>query len=241
MHQRSTILRIPSNARSAATAPKIQVGPRSRLVCEKLTRELQPIRLRQVSQSETDRTPEPGAFRRILPHFASQQRQVKLAERGSFRSNTPTPQPQPRPQLTSHPSPPQPNEHGFFRPVAPEPDTKSNPSPLSRLSKLKFKERGSLLSGHPSVKDTKRGSGAQTGRSHGKTRERDGSRGSQPKRVHVDLYIPSTVSVGQLAKLLNVRLRMVDSFSLTSGLTSSVQRCTPTQNGRSGDVSRIVL
>ncbi|KAI9569532.1 hypothetical protein HD554DRAFT_2250896 [Boletus coccyginus] len=38
--------------------------------------------------------------------------------------------------------------------------------------------------------------------------EKEGAgRRFQPKQVQVDLYIPSTVSVGQLAKLLNVRLR----------------------------------
>ena len=36
------------------------------------------------------------------------------------------------------------------------------------------------------------------------------------RREHVrgDLYIPSAVSVGQLAKLLNVRLRMANTYSL---------------------------
>lgn len=48
---------------------------------------------------------------------------------------------------------------------------------------------------------------------HGKQRERESGRKFRPKQVQVDLYIPSTVTVGQLAKLLNVRLRMANPFS----------------------------
>lgn len=150
------------------------------------------------------------AFRHTPPHLASQQCQVKPSERGSFRSNTPTPQPQPRPRLMSCPSPPQPNGRGSFRFSVPQSDTE--PNPPSRLSKLKFKERGSLHSGHAFVTGANRGSTAEIGRWHGKKREGGSGRRFQPKQVQVDLYIPSTVSVGQLAKLLNVRLRMISIF-----------------------------
>lgn len=52
----------------------------------------------------------------------------------------------------------------------------------------------------------------ETGRWHGKKRETESSTKFKPKQVQADLYIPSTVSVGQLAKLLNVRLRMFNCF-----------------------------
>ena len=144
---------------------------------------------------------------------------MKPSERGSFRANTPTPQSQPRPHLISRPSLPQSNERGFFRPVVPQSET--DPSPPSRLSKLKFKERGSLSSGRTFVPSTNRSSAAETGRWHGKKRERESDRRFQPKQVQVDLYIPSTVSVGRLAKLLNVRLRKVKNFP-RAPLTDSV-------------------
>ena len=130
---------------------------------------------------------------------------MQPGERGSFRANTPTPQPQPRPHLISRLSR-QSNERGSFRPVSPQSETE--PSPPSRLSKLKFKERGSHYSGRALVTGANRGSTTEVGRWHGKKRERESGRRFQPKQVQVDLYIPSTVSVGQLAKLLNVRLRM---------------------------------
>lgn len=148
------------------------------------------------------------AIRRTPPHLAFQQCQVQPSDRGSSRSKTPTPQPQPRPHFTSRPSPPQPNGRGSFRFSVPQSDT--GPGPPSRPSKLKFKERGSLRSGHALVTDANRGSTAGIGRWREKKREGGSGRRFQPKRVQVDLYIPSTVSVGQLAKLLNVRLRMIN-------------------------------
>ena len=163
--------------------------------------------MRRVPRSEPNRTPELGALRHIPPHLASQQCQVKLIERSSFRSNTPTPQSHPRPHTISRSSPPRPSECGSFRSLVPRSETE--PSPPSRLSKPKFKERGSVRFGHPFVTDVNRGSTAKIGRWHGKKGEGDSSRRFQPKQVQMDLYIPSTVSVGQLARLLNVRLRRV--------------------------------
>jgi hypothetical protein len=158
------------------------------------------------------------AFRHIPPHLASLQRRVKPSERSSFRVNTPTPQSQPRPHLISRPSLPQSNERGSFRPVVPQFETE--PSPPSRLFKSKFKERGSLCSGRAFVTGANRGSTTEIGRWHGKKRERESGRKFQTKKVQVDLYIPSTVSVGQLAKLLNVRLRMVKIFPRTQSTDS---------------------
>ncbi|KAG8217390.1 hypothetical protein J3R82DRAFT_5489 [Butyriboletus roseoflavus] len=187
MYRRSTIIRIPRNARSAATAPRIQHA------------------VRQILRSEVDRVPEPSAFRHIPPHLASRQRQVKASEHGSLRSNTPTPHPQSRSHLISRPSPPQLNERDPFRSLVPQPETE--PSTPSRLSKLKFKERGSLRPGYAFVAGANRSNTSEISRWHGRQRERESGRKSQPKQVQMDLYIPSTVSVGQLAKLLNIRLR----------------------------------
>ncbi|KAH0830453.1 hypothetical protein J3R83DRAFT_1850 [Lanmaoa asiatica] len=130
---------------------------------------------------------------------------VEPKERGSFRSSAPIPHSQTRPHLTSRLSPPQLDERDSFRPLVTRPETE--PSLLSRLSKLKSKERGSPCPGHAFVAGANRGSTAEIGRWHGKRREQESGRRFQPKQVPVDLYIPSTVSVGQLAKLLNVRLR----------------------------------
>ncbi|KAG6379055.1 hypothetical protein JVT61DRAFT_11491 [Boletus reticuloceps] len=189
MHRWPTVLHFPRNARPAATAPRIQ-----------------PVQSRQALQSEHDRVPEAGAFRHAPPRLVSRQSQVKPSERGSFRSNAHTPRPQPRPHLTLRPSPPQSNECGSFRPLVLQSETK--PSPPSRLSRLKFKERESLRSGHDFFTGANKGSAGERARWNGKKREGDGSNKFQPnKQVQADLYIPSTVSVGQLAKLLNVRLR----------------------------------
>ncbi|KAN0075269.1 hypothetical protein V8E55_011292 [Tylopilus felleus] len=188
MHRQSIVFRIPRNARPAATAPKVQ-----------------PVQFRQALQSEVARAPEPTAFRRVPPHLASRPSQLKSSERGSFHFNNPTSQPRPRPHLTLRSSPPQPDE--CLSPASLVPQSKAEPSALSRLSKLKFKERGSLRSGHALSPNANRSNKMETGRWHGKKRETESSTKFKPKQVQADLYIPSTVSVGQLAKLLNVRLR----------------------------------
>lgn len=166
--------------------------------------------MRQILWSEADRVPEPSASRHV-PRLISRQRQVKPGEHGSLSSNTPTPHPQSRSHITSRPSQPQLNERSSFRPLVPQPET--GPSTLSRLSKLKSKEHGFLRPGHAFVAGTNRGSTSEMSRWHGKQRERESGRKFRPKQVQVDLYIPSTVTVGQLAKLLNVRLRMANPFS----------------------------
>lgn len=163
--------------------------------------------MRQILQSEADRAPDSDAYRHIPPHLASRQCQVKPSERGSFRSNASTPQPQSRPLLTSRPSLPRLNERGSFRP-----QSETKPSPPLHLSKLNYKERDFLRSDRAFVV-VNRSSTAEINRWRENQRKRESSRRFQPKQVQGDLYIPSTVSVGQLAKLLNVRLRMVNLSS----------------------------
>lgn len=160
---------------------------------------------------------------------------MKPSEHGSLRSNTLASHPQSRSHLISRLSSSQLNGLDSFRPRVPQLETE--PSTLSRLSKSKFKERGSLRPGHAFVAGTNRGSTSGIGRWHGKQRERESGRKLQPKQVQADLYIPSTVSVGQLAKLLNVRLRTSNLlFPHTIDLFCFVQRYTSTEDGTSRNV-----
>lgn len=121
---------------------------------------------------------------------------MKPSERGSLRSNASTLQPQSRPFPTSRPSQSWRHERASPRP---QPETD-----------LSHKKRDFFRPGRASVMNANRSSTAGISPRNEDQRERERERGKrlQPKQVQEDLYIPSTISVGQLAKLLNVRLRM---------------------------------
>lgn len=203
MYQRAVVLCVPRHTRSAATAAKIQVSRGTPTHTQKFKDEQKPA-VRQIPWSEADSAPEPGAFRHLPPRFTSGQRPVEPTERGRLRASTSAPEPQSNPRVVSRRPAPRFNESTSLRPPLTE------TSPPSRLSKLKL-ERASFRSGH-AIARANNGGTTEIDRRRGKQKERDSGRRSHSKEVSTDLYIPSTVSVGQLAKLLNVRLRMVNVF-----------------------------
>lgn len=74
-------------------------------------------------------------------------------------------------------------------------------------SKENFKERGSLIySSNPSIPSTKRRESSFRQWPERKKAKGDGRTRKVEKKVKTDLYIPTTVTVGQFARLLNVRL-----------------------------------
>ncbi|KAG9318327.1 P-loop containing nucleoside triphosphate hydrolase protein [Chiua virens] len=190
MYLRSAVFRIPSSTRSAATAAKPLLASRRILLSEVDKCGLEPVALRRT------------------PHLTAQTKSGKC-DLDSFTSNTRAPQPRSRPRHTSRPSLPQLDGTASYHP---EPENEPSPS---RMSSSKFKEHGSFRSGHTSASSTNKDSAAGIDRWHGK---KASSRRFQPKRVEADLYIPSAVSVGQLAKLLNVRLRTLQRKMEQAGM-----------------------
>ena len=86
----------------------------------------------------------------------------------------------------------------------------------SRQNRAQYKDRGSLVSRWES--DVEIPSQHRTSRADAKGKEKEKTRVAKekaPKPVNVDVYIPSVVSVGTLARLLNVRL---GTFSICSAL-----------------------
>ncbi len=88
----------------------------------------------------------------------------------------------------------------------PSPDADDGSASRSRSKRSQFKERGSLVSRLAGEVEIPAYSRVSVIRPAGKEKEKLEKAPKLVKQVNVDVYIPSVVSVGNLAKLLNVKL-----------------------------------
>ncbi|KIK82089.1 hypothetical protein PAXRUDRAFT_832418 [Paxillus rubicundulus Ve08.2h10] len=93
-----------------------------------------------------------------------------------------------------------------------------------RYSKTAFKERRSLRSGDSFIPAYSKGKTTNHWRelAHKKENDKKKKRALETKQAKIDLYIPTTVSVGQLAKLLNVRLRTLQRKMEEAGMQAEM-------------------
>ncbi|KIJ69580.1 hypothetical protein HYDPIDRAFT_106210 [Hydnomerulius pinastri MD-312] len=89
-----------------------------------------------------------------------------------------------------------------------------------RPDKIAFKERGSLRSGGSFIPSHSKGKATNHWQqlANKKEKDRQKKRAFETRKVKVDLYIPTTVSVGQFARLLNVRLRTLQRKMADAGM-----------------------
>lgn len=76
----------------------------------------------------------------------------------------------------------------------------------SRRSRDKFKKHGSVTQSLALRRNERASSHSRVSESHTETTKTTKKKAKQAKVVHLDLYIPSIVTVGNLARLLNVRM-----------------------------------
>ncbi len=90
------------------------------------------------------------------------------------------------------------------------PDDANNSRGSARNKRSQYKERGSIISRLKDEVVIPSHSRVTSSRSGIKEKEQKKNTSKAHKPIHVDVFIPSVVSVGNLAKLLNVRLGTLD-------------------------------